>query len=662
MASRPSTPLFARALPVTLAALAALLFTGPAGGAAVRHPARPGSYPSRRAARRRSSPLPDLILVSLSQPPSPVAPGSTFLQRFREKNRAHARASGSNTGFYLSLSGRVEAGAIHLGTARVQALKGGGKTNGQVELTVPASSQQGAYLLIGCANDGHRVKERGTRNDCRASKERVVVTSQAVTATATATVPPPAPPPPANGPGCPPTRDPGLTSSDPNCFLGDVEHGVFVSGVGDDHNSGTISAPKRTLAAGVAAAVEQKADVYVTEGVFPETLVVADGVSVFGGYSPSWQRSPSHVTKIIGEEPAAVAAVAAKITTPTTLQLLSLVPEEAKTQGTTSYGLRGVGSPALVLDHVTIVAAPGTSGNRGSTGQTGASGDPGHDSPGSGPGAGGSSAAAHPGGKGGNGGFNGENGYEGEAGQLTEPDYWGRMGGPGGPGGEGSSNPKVGGPGYAGDSGLAGSDGAGGQSVNVLSALHAGLWMTEGGHSGTAGTSGHGGGGGGGGGSDSCLFGEKASGGGGGGGGGGGQGGGAGGGGQGGGGSFGIYLEDSTGASVRDSSVTASAGGDGGVGGSGGYGGAGGGYGEGAAGFAGGTLCSAGAAKGGHGGLGGPGGIGGDGGGGAGGPSVAIFGLEAPAAPGTTVSHGPGGAGAVGEGGTGANGVASDFG
>ena len=100
--------------------------------------------------------------------------------------------------------------------------------------------------------------------------------------------------------GCIRTREPTITSTDQHCFDGDPEHGVFVSGLGDDANPGTMAAPKRTLAAGIAAAIGHEKDVYVTEGVFPETLTVANGVSVFGGYDASWHRSPSNVTKITG--------------------------------------------------------------------------------------------------------------------------------------------------------------------------------------------------------------------------------------------------------------------------------------------------------------------------------------------------------------------------
>src|SRR5207248_9378393 len=98
------------------------------------------------------------------------------------------------------------------------------------------------------------------------------------------------------------------------------------SGLGGDSNPGTMAAPKRTLAAGISAAVVQGKNVYVTEGLFQETLNVANGVSVFGGYDATWQRSPAHITNITGAPTGGdtQGAVAQGVTTSTTLQLLTL--------------------------------------------------------------------------------------------------------------------------------------------------------------------------------------------------------------------------------------------------------------------------------------------------------------------------------------------------
>jgi hypothetical protein len=604
---------------------------------------------------------PDLVLVSLSGSHASVARGAMLSARFVELNIGDRRAPASTTGFYLSQSRRLGGGAIRLrGVARIRPLRAGGKVSGSARVTVPVSTPPRSYLLIACANDRRTVKERKTGNDCRLAKRRVTVTSGPSGGSSGA-----------GGTGgaggsggasgtphgCVPMRAPTLASADPSCFDGDAAHGIFVSVLGDDRDPGTIAAPKRMLGAGVNAAfaLGSKA-VYVTKGVYPEVLTVANGVSVYGGYDVTWQRSPANVTKITGNVSAAVApngveaAIASNITTPTRLQLLTLAPPAPTAPGAGSYGLRGIGSAALVLDHVTIHAASGTDGHAGSDGFRGANGGDGgaagsYGSDGGYAGAGGASRVGHPGGDGGSGGFNGSSGTDGAPGQSTNPDVFGRMGGPGGPGGERGSNPEPGANGLAGDSGTIGTDGAGGTSANA--APGSGFWATDPGHNGQPGSDGHGGGGGGGGGTDDCTdsqdFASPAV------------------GGYGGGGSFGIFLVNSTGARVRDSIVTAANGGAGGTGGHASYPGAGGHGGPGSRGTQGTGLCTAGAAPGGNGGNGGPGGLGGDGGGGAGGPSIAIFGLGPTDTPGTTTNHGQGGLGARGHGGVGANGRAIDY-
>jgi hypothetical protein len=115
-------------------------------------------------------------------------------------------------------------------------------------------------------------------------------------------------------------------------------------------------------------------------GVFPEILVLANGVSVYGGYDASWQRSPSNVTKITGSGPVSEAVNATVITSPTTIQPLTLAPGSSSLPGESSYGIGGAGSPALVADHVTVLAARGTDGSSGVTGAPGFPGGNGHSS------------------------------------------------------------------------------------------------------------------------------------------------------------------------------------------------------------------------------------------------------------------------------------------
>ncbi|MCA9516379.1 MAG: hypothetical protein KC635_15665, partial [Myxococcales bacterium] len=102
-------------------------------------------------------------------------------------------------------------------------------------------------------------------------------------------------------------------SIDSNCdgIDGEVENGVFVARNGSDTaNNGTIRQPLQTIAAGLAQAVAQgKRDVYVASGVYSESVVLADGKGVFGGYSADFAvRDPAALeTAIIGDPPSASA-------------------------------------------------------------------------------------------------------------------------------------------------------------------------------------------------------------------------------------------------------------------------------------------------------------------------------------------------------------------
>ncbi len=612
-----------------------------------------------------STGLPDLVLVSVSGPPPKLPGGSTFPERLVERNAGFARAPRSTTAFYLSPSRHLGIRAIPLArVARIKALQPKETTHVTVRLRVPLSIRPRSYALIVCANSTHGVAESKAGNDCRVAQQETTVANVSTTQTVTTTTATTTTSGTTTSAACVPTRHPPVTSTSAGCFSGDAAHGVFVSLLGDDANPGTMTAPKRTLAAGVAAAAAKGYDVYVSTGLYAEVLTVSNGVSVFGGYDGSWQRATGNVTKITGTGSASVAAIASGITKPTMLQLLTLAPVAPTLAGQSSYGLRGAGSTALALDHVRVIAAAGMPGGRGTDGARGANGGPGGNGgvggngvvgAGAG-GAGGAGAVGHSGGAGGTGGYETDGGA-GSGGHSLEPDAWGGQGGPGGAGGQNGNSYTAGSPGYAGDSGHVGPDGAAAPAGNAQPG--SGTWLSAAGQGGTAGSPGHGGGGGGGGGADNCLFATSPQGGGGGGGGGGGAGGGGGGGGQGGGGSFGVFLVSSAGAMVTNSNVTASDGGAGAAGGTHGFPGAGGAGGLGAAGNGPKGACFVDTgATGGKGGLGGPGGLGGNGGGGAGGPSIAIYGLTAGATTqGTTFSHGKGG---VGGSTTAASGAAAD--
>lgn len=231
------------------AALAAVLAAGTVGAAA--------------AARH----VPDLTLSTLSPPPAYAVPGTGFTERFVERNLGSRRAPASITGFYLSSTAHIGPSAVHLvGLARVKALPARKKRSGSAKLTLPSSVAAGSYFLIGCADDAHRLKERNEHNNCRAASGRVTVgggssskNTSATGNTGTSS---------ATGPGsavtaCVPSAGPDkpdMSFKDSNCdgIDGEISHAVFVSGLGDDLNPGTMAAPKRTLTAAVQTALAEK--------------------------------------------------------------------------------------------------------------------------------------------------------------------------------------------------------------------------------------------------------------------------------------------------------------------------------------------------------------------------------------------------------------------
>lgn len=377
----------------------------------------------------------------------------------------------------------------------------------------------------------------------------------------------------------PGARDlPDLAFVDVDCdgIDGSASAAVFVSPTGDDAAAGTSADPLRTVSAAVAAAAAAGKDVYVATGDYLDEptggVPMADGVGVYGGYTPgSWARTSDGVTSIVGAP--AVAAVGDR---GVVLQRLDLhgVPDPDGN----SYGLRAVPEAGtaseLVLEAVTVTAEAAGPAVDGADGRDGLA------------------AAGLPGGSGGSGG----------CGDLVA----GRPGDPAGPAGVAGSTGAdglpvlqeavawtrtVADPGTAGSPGGGGAGGLGGVGKTVLGGLGLPLDLCGG----TGGTGGPGGGGGS-----------------------------AGEGGRNGAGSFGAYIVDSSLVAIG-STLTSGTGGAGGNGGTGGDGGLGGPGLPGTPGQCQGVLTVLCALDGLLGEAGLPGGQGGGGGAGVGGPSAAVY-------------------------------------
>jgi len=444
---------------------------------------------------------------------------------------------------------------------------------------------------------------------------------------------------------------------------GNAAGAVFVaSDVGDDANPGTRPSPLRTIQAGIELAAATARDVYVSKGLYPESLVLRSGVDVHGGYdqADAWARAADHLTVIQG----GARAVSADAVVAATLDLFIVQSDDATVPGGSSDAIWARGSTGIVLANLQLqvgsgaAGAAGAAGRRGTDGRRGYAGSPGCERSSAllcgfcgapPPGMRGTSGCLGSGGDGGGAGLGPANGAYGASGSGGAPG-----GTPGSPG----AGCHAGGDGGAGRDGISGFDGRPGDAGGEIGAFDASGYVPGVAESGGFGSDGMGGGGGGGGGGGTFAcdsFGSS-----GGGGGAGGCGGGGGGGGRGGGGSFGIFLID-TAVTVRATTVLTGRGGDGGAGGAPGSGGAGGD--GGAGGPYGGSDEQDDGSCGGAGGAGGRAGDGGAGGGGGGGPAIGLYlgGSSSVAGlPALAISPGIPGVGGTSAGNAGADGVAAN--
>lgn len=422
---------------------------------------------------------------------------------------------------------------------------------------------------------------------------------------------------------------------DENCdgIDGDTSNAIFVAPGGSDAAPGTMDSPMRTLQAGLDAANSAGKDVYVAVGSYTgDTLSLHDGVSVYGGYDETdWSRTDTTGADFLSNTP--TGATATDLTSPTTIDRISIRSAAGTAEQATSYGLTVTGTTDLVLNRVKIQAAAGADGPIGSSplgraldGDAGMAGDPGCEQssfcstcnrPQGGRGGENAACTFAKGGAGGLPGLASDYGTGGEASTAGIP------GGSGTPPEKGDWDTPLSFAGMNGSPGDSGSNGVAGAAAYSMAG-----YVPQPGTGGFPGDPGTGGGGGGGGGGGILLC--DSYGGAGGGGGAGGCGGLGGGGGRSGGGSFAVYLWDSD-VQLTDCDLHTGDGGQGGAGGTGQAGGLGG---------DGGLCLSSGTSKGncyggsneqddgsngGRGGDGGDGGRGGHGGGGAGGPSVGIL-------------------------------------
>lgn len=169
---------------------------------------------------------------------------------------------------------------------------------------------------------------------------------------------------------------PDIDSVDSNCdgIDGDVNRAIFVDAEsGNDNSLGGMFDPVRTIERGIALAVESGKDVYIGVGVYLETVELAQGVSLYGGYDPTqgWQRTRALQSRVVGTRKGIIAE---GIISETEVQRLSITTNDAVFSGEGSYGVVLKDSALITLRNNIIEAGRGANGHSGIDGSLGSNG------------------------------------------------------------------------------------------------------------------------------------------------------------------------------------------------------------------------------------------------------------------------------------------------
>ena len=171
---------------------------------------------------------------------------------------------------------------------------------------------------------------------------------------------------------------------DQNCdgVDGEVGNAVFVAKNGDDGDGGTIDAPMLTVNAAVDKALAtNRRDVYVATGVYSESVVLKDGVGLYGGFSSDFhvRHVLLYETVIMGEsftllKPGAVTASGIK-NSGAVLDGFTIFGYDIDEAGKSSYAIyvRDC-DEALAIRNCHVYGGDGSNGTSGGAGQDGESG------------------------------------------------------------------------------------------------------------------------------------------------------------------------------------------------------------------------------------------------------------------------------------------------
>ncbi len=120
--------------------------------------------------------LPDLAVTAVNNPQAIAAPGDTIKVTDTVKNSGTVTAGASTTRYYLSSDQQKSVNDVLLtGTRSVSSLSAGQSSSGNVNAIIPATTLQGVYYLLACADDANAINETSESNNCLASAATVQV-------------------------------------------------------------------------------------------------------------------------------------------------------------------------------------------------------------------------------------------------------------------------------------------------------------------------------------------------------------------------------------------------------------------------------------------------------------------------------------------------------
>jgi hypothetical protein len=121
-----------------------------------------------------SLPSPDLVITSISDPPSIAAPGTLFNVSDTTQNAGPEPAGESFSRYYLSSDGTHA--DVRLTNGRyLPELWPGEESTGVRSVRIPATTPTGLYWLVVCADTALKVAESDDDNNCLASESQITV-------------------------------------------------------------------------------------------------------------------------------------------------------------------------------------------------------------------------------------------------------------------------------------------------------------------------------------------------------------------------------------------------------------------------------------------------------------------------------------------------------